>query len=234
MSRFATDTMKPLTWEAMASALALSLSLLSAAPVAGQDASFFITSAGPGDGAALGGLAGADAHCASLASSAGLPGGDWRAYLSTVATDGNQAVNARDRIGSGPWYNVDGVQVARDVDHLHSDQNNLTKQTILTEGGDEVNGRGDDPNRHDILTGSDLQGRAVSGGDTTCGNWTSNGSDGSAMVGHHDRQGGGDNPTSWNSAHASRGCGQTDLQGTGGDGLFYCFAASGQEEALKD
>lgn len=211
--------------------MALTLSLLATAPVAAQDASFFITSAGPGDGASLGGLAGADAHCARLASAAGLPGGEWRAYMSTLATDGNQAVNARDRIGSGPWHNVDGVQVARDVDHLHSDQNNLTKQTVLTENGEEINGRGDDPNRHDILTGSDLQGRAVSGGgDTTCGNWTSSGPDGSAMVGHHDRTGGGDNPTSWNSAHGSRGCGQADLQGTGGDGLFYCFAAGGQEE----
>jgi hypothetical protein len=227
---------RPLTRNVGLWTLAVLASALAATPAAGQEASFFITSAGPGDGAALGGLAGADAHCASLASAAGLPGGDWRAYLSTVATDGNQAVHARDRIGTGPWYNVEGVQVARDVDHLHSERNNLTKQTVLTERGDEVNGRGDDPNRHDILTGSDLQGRAVAGqGDTTCRNWTSNGADGSALVGHHDRTGGGDNPTSWNSAHGSRGCGQADLQGTGGDGLFYCFAASGgQDEALKD
>jgi hypothetical protein len=237
MSRSPHSTTTQLTRAAYGAALALTLSLVAAVPVAGQDASFFITSSGPGDGAALGGLAGADAHCASLASAAGLPGGDWRAYLSTVATDGNQSVNARDRIGSGPWYNVEGVQVARSVDHLHSEENNLTKQTVLTENGQEINGRGDDPNRHDILTGSDLQGRAVAGqGDTTCRNWTSNGSDGSALVGHHDRTGGGDNPTSWNSAHGSRGCGQADLQGTGGDGLFYCFAAGGgdQEETLED
>lgn len=217
-----------------AAALALTLPALGGAPAAAQEASFFITSAGPGDGADLGGLAGADAHCAALAEEAGLPDHDWRAYLSTVATDGNQAVNARDRIGSGPWHNVEGVQVARDLAHLHSEQNNLTKQTVLTEGGEMVNGRGDDPNRHDILTGSDLQGRAVDGpGDTTCGNWTSSGSDGSALVGHHDRTGGGDNPTSWNSAHGSRGCSQTDLQGTGGDGLFYCFAADAGRDREK-
>jgi len=211
---------------------------LAPAPAATQDAGFFLTSAGPGDGAALGGLEGADAHCASLASAAGIDGDqDWRAYLSTVATDGNQAVNARDRIGTGPWQNVEGVVVATDVANLHSDQNNLTKETVLDENGDVVNGRGDDPNRHDILTGSDLQGRAISGqGDTTCGNWSSSASDGSAQVGHHDRTGGGDNPSSWNSAHASRGCSQSDLQGTGGDGLFYCFAADagGDGDALKD
>lgn len=231
MHPFPRSTAGQLSRMAALAALAVVTPAFMAAPVASQEASFFITSAGPGEGAALGGLEGADAHCASLAASAGLPGGDWRAYLSTVATDGNQSVHARDRIGSGPWHNVEGVQVARDVDHLHSEQNNLTKQTVLTETGEMVNGRGDDPNRHDILTGSDLQGRAVQGqGDTTCRNWTSSGSDGSALVGHHDRTGGGDNPTSWNSAHGSRGCGQTDLQGTGGDGLFYCFAAESEEE----
>ena len=184
--------------------------------------SFFLTSHGPGDGAKLGGLKGADAHCSALAKTAGAGGKNWRAYLSTTGSSG---VNARDRIGDGPWQNVKGVQVASDVDDLHSDENNLTKQTVLDEKGQIVNGRGDDPNRHDILTGADLQGKAVnSDDDTTCSNWTSN-DEGSALVGHFDRTGGGANPTSWNSAHGSRGCSQANLQGTGGDGLFYCFAA---------
>ncbi|HSM05043.1 MAG TPA: hypothetical protein VK858_10465 [Longimicrobiales bacterium] len=219
---------------ALAAAAALTLAPASAEA---QDVSFFLTSANPGSGANLGGLSGADAYCDRLATGAGLPDRDWRAYLSTVATDGNQAVNARDRIGTGPWHNVDGVVVATDVANLHSDDNNLTKETILDENGRVVNGRGDDPNRHDILTGSDLMGRAVMGeGDTTCDNWTSSAADGSALVGHHDRTGGGDNPTSWNSAHGSRGCSLENLRGTGGDGLFYCFAADtgGQDGALKD
>jgi hypothetical protein len=187
--------------------------------------SFFITSAGPGDGANLGGLAGADAHCQKLAAAAGAGGRQWRAYLSTQAADGKPAVNARDRIGKGPWFNAKGEQVAANLDELHSDTNNLTKQTQLTEKGEVVNGRGDKPNRHDILTGSQLDGTAFAAGDDkTCRNWTSNG-EGSAQVGHHDRQGGGENPTSWNAAHASRGCSQENLRGTGGDGLFYCFAA---------
>ena len=186
---------------------------------------FFITSAGPGNGAALGSLDGADAHCQALAEAVGAGSRTWRAYLSASATDGSPAVNARDRIGPGPWQNARGVVVAQSVDDLHSDTNNLTKETVLTENGDQVNGRGDDPNMHDILTGSQLDGTAASGeDDTTCSNWTSNG-EGSALVGHHDRQGGGPNPTSWNSAPGSRGCGQADLQGTGGNGLFYCFAA---------
>ncbi|HEX7071339.1 MAG TPA: hypothetical protein VF190_11055 [Rhodothermales bacterium] len=186
---------------------------------------YFITSAGPGNGADLGGLAGADEHCQMLAEAVGAGDRTWRAYLSTTAADGAAAVNARDRIGSGPWYNSNGVLVASDVDDLHSADVNLNKQTALTERGDTVNGRGDTPNVHDILTGSQLDGTAFPGpDDTTCGNWTSSG-DGSARVGHHDRQGGGDNPESWNSAHGSRGCSQTDLQGTGGNGLFYCFAA---------
>lgn len=201
-----------------------------AVPVAAQspDASFFLTSAGPGDGADLGGLAGADAHCARLAEAALITGRTWRAYLS--ATDGGdgEPVHARDRIGAGPWHNVRGVMVARDVTDLHAETHNLTKQTILDEQGREVNGRGDDPNRHDILTGSTADGRLHEGeGDTTCDDWTSSASSGSARVGHHDRTGGGDDPTSWNSAHGSRGCGQQDLQGTGGDGLFYCFAVGG-------
>lgn len=203
------------------------LLLLAAAPAAAQQGSFsfFLTSLGPGDGANLGGLTGADAHCTTLAQAAGFTDGTWRAYLSVAATPGSRAVNARDRIGTGPWFNRAGVMIARNVADLHSDNANLTKATILTEKGDPVNGRGDRPNRHDILTGSNPDGTlatADDGGDTTCSNWTGNGT-GSAMVGHHDRQGGGTRPTSWNSAHASRGCSQANLRGSGGDGLFYCF-----------
>ena len=184
--------------------------------------SFFLTSAGPGDGANLGGLEGADAHCTALAEAAGVEGKTWRAYLSTTGSGG---VNARDRIGSGPWYNANGVMVASDVDDLHSDNNKLSKDNSISEMGDVINGRGDSPNRHDILTGSSMNGMAYdSGDDSTCQNWTTSSGDGSARVGHHDRIGGGQNPTSWNDAHGSRGCGQADLQGTGGDGLFYCFA----------
>lgn len=182
--------------------------------------SFFITSVGSGNGADLGGLEGADRHCQTLAEAVGAGDNIWHAYLSTTGADG---VNARDRIGAGPWHDYNGVMVAEDVAELHG-ENNLTKETVLTENGDMVNGAGDEPNMHDILTGSQLDGTASSeGGDTTCGNWTGSG-EGSALVGHHDRQGGGDNPTSWNSAHASRGCSQEDLQGTGGNGFFYCFA----------
>jgi hypothetical protein len=187
--------------------------------------SFFITSVGSGNGADLGGLEGADAHCQNLAEAVGAGDRTWRAYLSASASNSDAAVHARDRIGEGPWYNAEGVLIAGDVDDLHSDDNNLNKQSALNESGDTVNGRGDTPNFHDILTGSQLDGTAFSGDtDTTCGNWTSSG-EGSAQVGHHDRQGGGDNPSSWNSAHGSRGCSQSDLQGTGGNGLFYCFAA---------
>jgi hypothetical protein len=183
--------------------------------------SFFITSVGPGNGADLGGLAGADAHCQMLAAAVGA-GDTWRAYLSTTASGGQPAVNARDRIGTGPWYNFNGVMVAESVADLHSDNNQLSKENSLNEKGEMVNGRGDDPNRHDILTGTNLDGTAS---DATCDNWTSSG-EGSANVGHHDRQGGGANPTSWNFSHASRGCSQDDLRGSGGDGLFYCFATS--------
>jgi hypothetical protein len=187
--------------------------------------SFFITSAGPGNGANLGGLAGADAHCQKLAAAVKAGNRAWRAYLSTSASGGQPAVNARDRIGKGPWHNAKGERIAQNLDELHSDTNNLTKQTQLTEKGDVVNGRGDTPNRHDILTGSQLDGTAFpAGADKTCGNWTSQ-AEGSAQVGHHDRQGGGENPSSWNAAHASKGCSQENLRGTGGDGLFYCFAA---------
>jgi len=183
-----------------------------------ENMSFFLTSRGPGDGANLGGLDGADAHCAMLAEEAGVTGKTWRAYLSTTEPNG---VDARDRIGDGPWYNANGVMVAESVDDLHSDNNKLSKENSISETGEEINGRGDDPNRHDILTGTNMDGTA---GDATCDNWTSNSEDGSALVGHHDRTGGGENPTSWNHAHASRGCSQENLQATGGDGLFYCFA----------
>jgi len=193
-----------------------------------QDFSFFITSVGPGNGADLGGLAGADAHCATLAGAVGAGDRVWRAYLSAVAQEGQPTVHARDRIGSGPWYNAKGVMVARDVTHLHGEDNALSKENSLNERGEVVNGRGDSPNRHDVLTGSQLDGTAFPAGegDTTCGNWTGSG-EGSARVGHHDRQGGGDHPTSWNSAHGSRGCSQPALQSSGGDGLFYCFAVGG-------
>jgi hypothetical protein len=185
---------------------------------------FFITSVGSGNGANLGGLSGADAHCQKLAAAAGASNRTWRAYLSTSGGDQKPA-NAKDRIGTGPWHNAKGVQIAANVAELHSDKNNLTKETQLNEKGEVVNGRGDTPNRHDILTGSQLDGTAFTdGADHTCQNWTGSG-DGSAQVGHHDRQGGGQNPTSWNAAHPSRGCSQENLRGSGGDGLFYCFAA---------
>jgi hypothetical protein len=195
-----------------------------ALPLAAEDMSFFITSKGPGDGANLGGLAGADAHCQSLAQAAGAGGKTWRAYLSAAAMDGKPAVNARDRIGAGPWFNAKGVQVAGNLDELHYSNVGLGKQGSLNEKGGVVNGRGDSPNQHDILTGSQLDGTAFSdGADHTCGNWTKNG-EGSAQVGHHDRTGGGQVPSSWNSAHGSRGCSQANLVATGGNGYFYCFA----------
>ena len=186
--------------------------------------SFFITSMGSGDGANLGGLAGADALCASLANAAGSSGKTWHAYLSAHATTNSPAVNARDRIGFGPWYNSNGIEVAANLNVLHGPSNNLNKQASLTENGDTVLGRGDTPNQHDILTGSTLDGRTVDDGSNhTCNNWTSNGM-GTANVGHFDRTGGDQNPSSWNSAHGSRGCSQDDLVGTGGNGYFYCFA----------
>jgi hypothetical protein len=186
--------------------------------------SFFITSQGPGKGADLGGLKGADAHCAALAKAAGASKKNWRAYLSQDGVDGAKAVNARDRIGKGPWYNFKGEMVAKDVADLHSDNNKLGKQTSLTEKGAVVNGRGDQPNMHDVLTGSQADGTAFTDGkDHTCKNWTSSG-EGTANLGHHDRQGGGPAPTSWNASHGSRGCSQDNLKATGGNGLFYCFA----------
>ena len=186
--------------------------------------SFFITSVGSLDGANLGGLEGADAHCEDLAYAVGAGGKTWRAYLSQMAMGGQPAVNARDRIGEGPWYNYHGDMIAQDVTALHSDAANLSKSSILTERGSVVNGRGDTPNTHDVLTGSNLDGTVVTAeGHDACANWTSNGA-GSAQVGHFDRTGGGQNPTSWNSAHASRGCSQADLRATGGNGYFFCFA----------
>lgn len=197
------------------------------APQPGQ-MSFFITSVGSGRGGDLGGLAGADAHCQALALAAGVGPRNWRAYLSTSAAGGAPAVNARDRIGRGPWRNAQGVVIATSVDTLHGDSNNLNKQTALTERGAVVSGRGDTPNTHDILTGSQADGTAFAGtDDRTCRNWTHGGAEGSAMLGHHDRSGIGDEPParSWNTSHASRGCTPDGLRSTGGAGLFYCFAA---------
>jgi hypothetical protein len=180
--------------------------------------SFFITSAGPGNGANLGGLAGADKHCQTLAAAAGAGNRTWRAYLSAAAAAGQPAVNARDRIGKGPWMNVKGVVVAKSVADLHSDANNLGGETSLTEKGAPVPG-----NQHDILTGSQADG-TLQTGDAPCGNWTSAETTGGAMVGHHNKQGGGAAPMSWNAAHSSKGCSQQNLIATGGNGYFYCFA----------
>jgi hypothetical protein len=197
-----------------------SAAILAASAGAGnaQDTSmsFFITSQGPGDGANLGGLAGADRQCTILAEAAGVTGKTWHAYLST------STVNAFDRVGKGPWYNAKGVLIAADLAALHSDANAISKETGLTERGEQNNGRGDSPNRHDILTGSDANGMVVAG--KTCGDWTNN-DEGSAFVGHHDRKGLRDDAPSksWNSSHPSRGCGQQALQSSGGDGLLYCF-----------
>ncbi|MCU0896927.1 MAG: hypothetical protein MUC55_05440 [Burkholderiales bacterium] len=210
------------------SAAALAVALAACATEAPKNPmSFFVTSKGSGKGADFGGLAGADAHCQKLAESVGAGGRTWRAYLSATPTAGSPAVNARDRIGPGPWQNAKGVVVATSVDNLHGDQNNLTKQTALTERGEIVKGRGDTPNQHDILTGSTPEGRAVPGtNDTTCGNWTKSG-EGSAIVGHHDRIGLRDDAPSksWNASHGSRGCSDEALIGTGGAGYLYCFAA---------
>jgi hypothetical protein len=218
---------KAIRWGISAPAALLSLGLCAGAQAQDSEMSFFITSVGPGNGADLGGLEGADAYCQQLADAAGAGGRTWRAYLSTQEAGGVAAENARDRIGEGPWQNAERTVVAANVDELH-DTNNLDKSTALDENGEQVNGRGDEPNRHDILTGSQPDGTAFAAGeDRTCGNWTSSG-DGAAMVGHHDRMGLRDDAPSksWNSSHPSRGgCSQEALQGTGGDGLFYCFAA---------
>jgi hypothetical protein len=191
--------------------------------------SFFITSAGPGKGADLGGLDGADKYCQTLAQAAGAGAKTWHAYLSTQAAGGAMAVNARDRIGKGPWQNAKGTVIAKDVAELHGDNNNLTKQTALNEKGGVVNGRGDNPNMHDILTGTQPDGTAFGPEtDKTCGNWTKSGTEGSAIVGHSDRTGLSEEPPqkSWNSSHPSRGCSQPGLISTGGAGLLYCFAAN--------
>jgi len=187
--------------------------------------SFFVTSAGPGNGANLGGVAGADKHCQALAAAAGAGNRTWRAYLSAAAANGQPAVNARDRIGKGPWMNAKGVVVAKSVDDLHSEMNNLNKETALTEKGSGINGVGDTPNQHDMLTGSQANG-TLQMGDPPCGNWTSADTTGGAMLGHVDRRGGGAAATSWNAAHMSRGCSQQNLVATGGNGYFYCFAAN--------
>lgn len=192
-----------------------------------SDMTFFVTSAGPGKGADLGGIAGADRHCQQLAEAAGAGKKQWRAYLSTTAAGGASAVNARDRIGKGPWYNAEGRLIARNVDELHT-LNGINRMTALTEKGAKVNGRAESPNTHDILTGSNPDGTvAVSDKDTTCGNWTKSG-DGSAIVGHHDRWGlRDDEPArSWNASHPSRGCSQDNLKASGGAGLLYCFAVN--------
>ncbi len=215
--------MIPLRYVLLAAATQLMPASRADAPV--QSMSFFITSVGAGDGANLGGVAGADRHCASLAEAAGVRGKTWHAYLGQQASNGKPAIHARDRIGKGPWMNAKGVVVATSVDDLHSDSNKLSKENSLTEKGMPVNGRGDTPNTHDILTGVGLDGRVSSDTtDTTCRNWTSN-TTGAASVGHHDRQGGGANPTSWNNAHPSRGCSQDNLKASGGAALFYCFAS---------
>jgi hypothetical protein len=193
---------------------------------------FFVTSVGPGKGGDLGGLDGADRHCQSLAAAVGAGDRTWHAYLSTQAPKlaDPSAVNARDRIGTGPWYNAKGVLIARNVDELHSSGNNLTKETALDERGNLVNGRTETPNKHDMLTGSRPDGTAFPGPpfpDMTCGNWTKSGKDGAAMTGHHDRSGPAPQypwATSWNSSHPTLGCSQEAVRPTGGDGLFYCFA----------
>jgi hypothetical protein len=210
------------------------IAVVAVQPAQAQSANttFFVTSVGPGNGANLGGLAGADNYCQTLAQAAGAGAKTWRAYLSAQAADGKPAVNARDRIGKGPWQNSKGVVVAKDVADLHSAANGLTKQSALSEKGDVINGRGDTPNRHDVLTGSQADGTAFPAGeDRTCKNWTSS-TQGAAMVGHSDRIGLRDDDASksWNSSHPSRGpdggCSQADLKSTGGDGLMYCFAAN--------
>jgi hypothetical protein len=202
-----------------------------------KEMTFFVTSAGPGNGGSLGGIAGADAHCVKLAKAAGSTQTNWRAYLSVqpivdrssgrpVVSEG---INARDRVGKGSWKNAKGVVIAKSVSDLHSSSSKINIKTALSEKGEPINGRGQKPNRHDILTGSDPQGRySTAGGDTTCGNWTSNSDKGSAIVGHHDRAGLDKqwNSLSWNSSHGSRGCGAEDLPKSGGDGLFYCFVAN--------
>ena len=211
----------------VAAAFVVSAGMALTAQAQGDGMTFFVTSTGKGKGADLGGLEGADAHCNALAAAAGSKRTSWKAYLSTALPGGEAGVNARERVGKGPWRNAKGVVVARNVAELHSVKAKINKQTALTEKGEMVKGRGDTPNEHDILTGSDPTGMySTAGGDTTCGNWTKSG-DGSAIVGHHDLQGLKDtrHRKSWNSSHGSRGCSQDQLKASGGAGLFYCFAA---------
>jgi hypothetical protein len=223
--------MKRIAWFSVPAALLLAglgACVMERQAEADSGMSFFITSVGAGQGADLGGLEGADRHCQQLAQSAGAGDRTWRAYLSTQAAGGQPAINARDRIGRGPWRNAKATIIAWNVNELHN-ANNLTKETALTEKGDVVSGRGDTPNRHDILTGSQPDGTAFTvAEDRTCGNWTRSGAEGAAMVGHHDRRGLSEDPPakSWNSSHLTRGgCSQEALRGTGGAGLLYCFAA---------
>lgn len=215
----------------LAAAVVLTPAVLAVAHAQQSNMSFFITSAGSGKGADLGGIEGADKHCQTLAAGAGAGGKTWHAYLSTQAADGKPAINARDRIGKGPWMNAKGEVIAKDIAELHG-ENGIGKQTALTEKGEIISGSGEKPNRHDILTGSQADGTAFPPGeDRTCKNWTSS-TQGAAMVGHFDRKGLNDSPPmkSWNTSHPSRGpdggCSQADLRSTGGDGLLYCFAVN--------
>lgn len=225
--------MKTLIWSVAIGAVFVSaVAGDAAAQQSGAAMTFFVTSSGPGKGADLGGIEGADAHCQQLAQAAGAGAKTWHAYLSTQAANGKPAVNARDRIGRGPWQNAKGEVIAKDVADLHSANNKINKQTALSEKGAPINGRGDTPNTHDILTGSQADGTAFTGSDDrTCKNWTSS-TEGTAMVGHHDRMGLDDSAPakSWNSSHPSRGegggCSQAALRGTGGAGLLYCFATN--------
>jgi hypothetical protein len=210
------------------SAVLAGVGMASTAQAQQASMTFFVTSVGKGNGADLGGLDGADAHCAALAKAAGAKATNWKAYLSTVLPGGDQGVDARARIGKGPWQNAKGAVVAKNVADLHSGNVKISKETALNEKGEMVKGRGDTPNEHDILTGSDPDGRfSTAGGDTTCGNWSKSG-DGSAIVGHHDLQGLKEtrHMKSWNSSHGSRGCSQENLKASGGAGLVYCFVAN--------
>lgn len=219
---------RSIRWTLMAGA---ALSLLAGCAEMGKSQKpamgFFVTSSNPGSGGNFGGLQGADRHCQALASAAGAGSRTWRAYLSQQAVAGQAGINARDRIGKGPWRNAKGELIASDVAKLHGN-NNLSKTTALSETGSTINGRGDSPNRHDVLTGSQPDGTFIAGDvNTTCGNWTQSDANGSAMVGHHDRTGLDDSAPakSWNSSHQTRGCGIAQLKTTGGEGLLYCFAA---------
>jgi hypothetical protein len=220
--------MKIRSFGTLASAALVAIGMCGGAMAQQADMSFFVTSVGSGKGADFGGLAGADKHCQTLAAAAGAGSKTWHAYLSASAAGSSAAVNARDRIGKGPWKNAKGVVVAKDVAELHG-TNNLTKQTALDEKGVMIKGRGDTPNQHDILTGTQPDGTAFAGAeDKTCGNWTRSGSDGSAIVGHHDRAGLDTSPPalSWNSSHPTKGCSDPGLKSTGGAGYLYCFAAN--------